>query len=295
MLVTRRTLLTLASRQLTHKCHGPACPHCIRAISPIIMRTFAAKSAARAPESARDYPLSRLARPLAEELSYQNNLIQDNEKDFDMSRVEERYAKLLKENDASIEVHGAEGRITWVKGDHKYTINFDVAEVANAVNNNEEVEAARQEEFEEEEEDEESMAERDEYEEDFEEDNEGIEPFGLYAEIARVDAAADAAKLQMELEVMPSEDEKSAGYEVYVHDFSLSRSPADSAKETVPEYKGPSFVSLDDGIREGVEQFASKNFRKFVPLIADYSRAKEANLYAGWLEEVSAFVDGKHN
>ena len=43
-------------------------------------------------------------------------------------------------------------------------------------------------------------------------------------------------------------------------------------------------------LREQIDQMVHKNFRKFVPLIADYARAKEAHLYQHWLQDFKEIV-----
>jgi hypothetical protein len=87
--------------------------------------------------------------------------------------------------------------------------------------------------------------------------------------------------LYLNAEVTPSLEDK--GFDMFVMDMSVNNGSDTS-------YAGPTFDSLDDEVREQFDQLVSKNFRKFIPLISDYARAKEANLYSEWLQDVKSIV-----
>lgn len=163
-------------------------------------------------------------------------------------------------------------------------MTFDVTDVANAINNQEASGSAQDEEID----DEMELEEEDEFENDFDaaEDEERM-PFMLNIKATPLAAESQSkGSLTFDVEVLSSL-EASDKYELFISDMSLQ---SGQSAPSEMEYRGPMFETLDDGIREAADAFVSKNFRKFVPLIADYAQCEEANLYSKWLEDLSSIV-----
>lgn len=167
-------------------------------------------------------------------------------------------------------------------GGLKYVVRFDPAQVADAINAMPEEDA-----MEAEEEEESSSALESESAEaaDFEDD--GQMPFTVTIECHR--SGLDK-HLAMETEVNASFEEEGA-YDVYITDMVLESGSAAAGKEATT-YAGPTFDTLDEELREQFDQLVNKNFRKYMPLVADYARAKEAHLYAQWLTDLKAISQG---
>lgn len=160
----------------------------------------------------------------------------------------------------------------------KYVIRFDPAQVADAINALPEENAMEAEE--------ESALENESAEAaDFE--DEGQMPFTVTIECHRPGVNK---YLAMEAEVNASFEEEGA-YDVYITDMVLESDAAAAGKST-SAYAGPTFDTLDDELREQFDQLVNKNFRKYMPFIADYARAKEAQLYAQWLVDLKAISQG---
>lgn len=150
----------------------------------------------------------------------------------------------------------------------KYVIRFDPGEVAQAVNAQASEEAIA-------EDNEEDMEEMNEEEMD-EEYDEKL-PFNVNVEVHR---DGNQSVLEMSAEVSPAEDGRT--YDVFLMDVHVDN--------PVKGYTGPSYDTLDEELREQFDSLLNKNFKKMMPLVADYSRAKEANLYKEWLEDVKGIV-----
>ena len=154
----------------------------------------------------------------------------------------------------------------------KYVLKFDPSQVADAVNN---AQSAG------------SVEENEEMDEDGDADYEEDKmPFNVTIEVHRNGVSKT---LCMEAEVSPSYEEDGDKYDMYISDVRVNK----VADDSVGNYSGPSFDALDDALRDQFDQFANKNFRKFMPLVADYAKAKEAALYNGWLHDVKEIVAGK--
>jgi hypothetical protein len=151
---------------------------------------------------------------------------------------------------------------------YKYTLQFDPSEVAESVNANPMAEEALDEE-----------AETEVEEMDEEDYGEEKMPFNVSIEIAR-----DGMEKSLELNAEVTPSVEGDLYDLYIMDLSINK------KDDAGAYAGPSYDSLDDEVREQFDQLITKNFRKFIPLVADYSRAKEAHLYNEWLQDVKAIV-----
>ena len=144
------------------------------------------------------------------------------------------------------------------EGGIKYVIKFDPSQVADAINSTPDEETMEQES-----DDVEAEAEM---EEDFE--DEGAMPFSISVEVHR---EGKDKFVTFDAEATPAfETEANEGeYDLYITDMYLSGPSV--------TYEGPSFETLDEELREQFDQLVSKNFRKFLPLVAEYARAKEAN------------------
>lgn len=164
------------------------------------------------------------------------------------------------------------------EGGLKYVIRFDPAQVADAINATPEEDAV---------ETEETAALEEETAETAEFEDDGQMPFTVTIECHR--SGLDKY-LAMEAEVNGSFEEEGA-YDVYITDMVLESHSAGDGKEATT-YAGPTFDTLDDELREQFDQLVNKNFRKFMPLVADYARAKEAHLYAQWLADLKAISQG---
>lgn len=169
-------------------------------------------------------------------------------------------------------------KLTIPRDGFKYVLKFEPSEVAQAVNSSINPKEDGKEASEEQDEDDEEEEEEDDDMEDMDGEYDGEKmPFNLTVEMHR---DGSAKSLSVEAEVTPSYENE--GYDLYVMDVSIQ-------KEKV-SYSGPSYDTLDDEIREQFDQLINKNFRKIVPFIADYARAKEAKLYADWLQDVKEIV-----
>lgn len=219
-----------------------------------------------------EFETGKLESPLLKEIEHQNRLIKDEK--LNVERINEEYSKLLREQNISIEA-GEDGTIKLVvpKEGHKFIVSFDPAEVADSVNSSSSI-TAEEEDFEEEGERE---GEGEEAMENFEDEEDDVQPYTINIEIQR---SGLEKTLNLQAEVTPSMDGE--GYEMYLTDLVLNK--------TGQTYAGPSFDTLDDSVREKFEEFANKNFKKLLPFIADYARAKEANLYQEWLQDVKSVV-----
>ena len=160
------------------------------------------------------------------------------------------------------------------EGGIKYVIKFDPSQVADAINS-----TANEETMEQESDDVEAEAEMEE--EDFE--DEGAMPFSISVEVHREGKNKFVA---FDAEASPAFEAETSGgeYDLYITDMYLSGPSV--------TYEGPSFETLDEELREQFDQLVSKNFRKFLPLVAEYARAKEANQYSQWLADLKEIASG---
>ena len=151
----------------------------------------------------------------------------------------------------------------------KYVLKFDPHQVADSVN-------ATPEEF-----DGEDGAEMNAEaiaEEDGEFDEEKM-PFNVTFEVHREGINKYAS---LEAEVSPSVEGE--GYDLYISEMYICRDGN--------ILSGPSYDTLDDDLRDQFDQLVNKNFRRFMPLVADYSKAKDAQHYGKWLEDLREIATG---
>ncbi len=160
----------------------------------------------------------------------------------------------------------------------KYVVSFDSDSVANAINA-----AGPQSEEGFDEEDEEAGGRRineseldEDYDEDAEEDYGEQMPLMMTIEVHR--ESQPDKHVVFEAEATPSS--KPNQYDLFVTYMGVVNESVQT------DYSGPGYESLDEKLREQLDQFVAKNFAKYVPLIAEYSRAKEGQLYSQWLRDV---------
>lgn len=164
------------------------------------------------------------------------------------------------------------------EGNPTYVLRFDPAQVADAINAVPEEDAMDAEE---------DAALENEAAEAADFEDEGQMPFTVTIECHR---SGLEKYLAMEAEVNASFEEEGT-YDVYITDMVLESESAAPGKGAT-SYAGPTFDTLDDELREQFDQLVNKNFRKYMPLIADYARAKEAQLYAQWLVDLKTISQG---
>lgn len=167
-------------------------------------------------------------------------------------------------------------RLTVAREGVTYVVKFECSAVADSLNSAKDLEEQDRDDAEAEAGAQEENDEDDDLDESYEEE---AMPFNVSVEVRR-DAVKDK-HLELELEVSPALE--GGKYDLYVMDLTL-------VGKAERAYGGPSFDTLDDSIREQFDQFASKNFRKMMPLVADYARAREARLYGDWLHELKTVV-----
>ncbi|PJF18285.1 hypothetical protein PSACC_01900 [Paramicrosporidium saccamoebae] len=252
-----------------HFCLRATCKQCMTRLAATALRTMATKPArqdssttSRDANNVEEMDISRLAKPLEQEIGHQTRLIKEEQ--LTLERVLEDYSRLIRENDIST----GDVKMIIPREGYKYTLQFDPSEVAESVNASPMAEEAL---------DEEAEAEVEEMDE--EDYGEEKMPFNVSIEIAR--DGMDKT-LELNAEVTPSVEGDL--YDLYIMDLAVNK------KDDTGAYAGPSYDSLDDEVREQFDQLITKNFRKFIPLVADYSRAKEAHLYNEWLQDVKAIV-----
>lgn len=172
--------------------------------------------------------------------------------------------------------------MTIPKDGYTFILKFDPSAVANSVN------AANPVAEEEADDDmvDDEMNEVEEQEDDFG-DEDGMGSFDVTIEVHRDGAPGT---LVIAAEANPAFEEK--GYDLYVMDASIKK---DDVAAAAAAYPGPAFDSLDEEIREGIDKLVAKNFTKFMPLVADYARVKEAHLYQQWLGELKQIVAANNN
>lgn len=107
-------------------------------------------------------------------------------------------------------------------------------------------------------------------------------PFNISLEIHRDNQPKYAT---IEAEVSPS-IERRGEYDLFISDMYLQRK-ADQMIEA-----GPSFDTLDDDLREQLDQLVNKSVRKMIPLVADYAKAKDAHQYGSWLHDLKEITGG---
>lgn len=154
------------------------------------------------------------------------------------------------------------------KNGYKFVVKFNPNEVAESEISNgigEEEEAMEEEE----------SVEQDEIDDEYDED--GKLPFNVQVQIHR-DGVSKSVSL--DLDVTPSYEGK--GYDVFITNLSLEKEGSN--------YLGPSYDSCDEELREVIDELASKNFRKYMPFISEYSRAVEAVNVEEWLKDMKEVV-----
>lgn len=159
-----------------------------------------------------------------------------------------------------------------VDGDVSFVLKFDCSHVAdchsNAMQENEEESQIVEDDF-----------EADEFED--EPSEMGSMPFHLEVEIRR--SNLHDKFLNLELEVSPDLEEKQK-YSLFLSDISVDNVDGESS------YRGPQIDSLDEEIRDTIEEFAKKNLAKVIPLIVDYSVATDDANYINWLQNAKEIV-----
>jgi len=111
------------------------------------------------------------------------------------------------------------------------------------------------------------------------------QPYNFTLEVTR--QSGPEKTLKFEVEVLSGIDDTAE--DIYI--TAVHVLPKDSKVES--PYLGPDYYSLDETLREGFDAFVKKNFKKLVPFIAAYSRAKESKEYAGWLNDVKQIVSSQ--
>lgn len=245
-----------------------------RLAATVIVRTMASKAAAIRGD--KEVEISRLVKPIESEIEHNRRLVRDEK--LSLENVQSDYAKLIRENNISFSEADGDVQMTIPKDGYKYVVSFNPSQIADSVNAADlsdqaiEDESASAEEDLQEEED--SLAEE-EYGED------DSTPFQLTIQVQRDNVPNK--KLVITAEATAEFEGK--GYDLYVMDATIEKDAAHGL-----DYSGPSYDSLDEELREQIDQMVHKNFRKFVPLIADYARAKEAHLYQHWLQDFKEIV-----
>ncbi len=239
-----------------------------------------------------------LAKPIEMEIEFNERLIR--EEDLALPVVLDGYKELIREAALTIE-DAPDGTTRFLMPGpaqgSRYVIAFDCAAVTNAVNTASELadnEDDEEESFEddetvnEEEEEEEEEEEDDDVEDSYEEE-EGEEalPFNVTVEIHR-DGPASKKFLELAVEATM---EPTGEFDLLLVDMVLRQPAAAAAKgsDGTP-YSGPSFDTLDEGIRAEFDGFVRKHFARFIPLVAEYAQAREAKLYSEWLKDVKSVL-----
>lgn len=217
--------------------------------------------------------MNKLTKFIDQEIDFNRRLIKDEKLTTD--HVLENYEKIVRENNISFSIDENEANqvvMTIPKEDGiKYILRFDPSQVADSINS---AIDSKEEDNEDEGDLEMSTEEADELDEgEFDEDK---MPFNITLEIHREGHLKYAS---IEAEVSPSLEGRNQ-FDLFISDMFLQR--ASNGQVEV----GPSFDTLDDDLREQFDQLVSKNVRKFIPLVTDYSKAKDAQQYGSWLRDL---------
>jgi hypothetical protein len=229
-----------------------------------------------------DFDMGKLVKPLQAEIEFNTNFIEAEE--LKLSAVEENFAKLLKDQCWAVKAlpESTLVEMRTQRGDMDIVVRFDAELVAQNVN------AGSQEFNEEEDVDEETEdAIEEEDMEDFNEDDDmGPQPFNFTLELRRAEALPGKF-VELELEAIPGPISGGQADEVYINSIAIRQEDESIASQA---YAGPEFTSLDESLRDTFDAWATKNVRQLVPFIVEYSKAKEAQEYGQWLNDLKTFA-----
>lgn len=251
-----------------------------------------------------DFDLTKINRPLDKEIEYNNRLLEDEQ--LNINKVKSKHARILQEQGWEI-VDQSGSNLVELKasrGPVSMFVSFDAAYVVQATRSSESMQDAEMEQEEMEEEDRSVQSKgknnkrnEEEFEDDgFAEENEDqfeddVTPFTFNIKLANEDALPGKF-LNFEVEVLPTElpgkDEISLNNLTLESREVISSSP--NGQSNTDPYLGPDYHSLDDNLREQFDGFISKNFKKLVPFIREYSEAKEAKEYGSWLDQIKKII-----
>ncbi len=240
--------------------------------------SLASASSAKAAKITRvEFDMNRLVKPVAAEITHNQEFIEGEKLQLDA--VTEKYSELLTANEWTVSTTKPNSTIVELKtkrGDMEILVSFDAELVAECVNTGLDESGLEEENIED--------SEENEFDEDEFEDEEdlGPQPFNFSVQLRRPNALPDKF-IEMELEAVPGP--KSDADQVYINLIAVRNESIDEMS-----YAGPQYQSLDQDLTQQFDEWANKNLRHLIPFITDFSRAKEANEYGKWLEDVKTFA-----
>ena len=250
----------------------------VRAIACRGLASSAAATAAKpSTKKVADFDMGKLVKPLEAEIKFNQTFIESEE--LNLEAVQENFAKLLKDQCWAVESapNSTVVEMRTTRGDMDIVVRFDAELVAQNVN-------AGSQEFDQEEETEDSVEEEDEFDE--EDDEMGPQPFNFTVELTR-SKALPGKFVELELEAIPGPISGGQADEVYINSIAIRHQNEAVAGQS---YAGPEFTSLDESLRDSFDAWATKNVRQLVPFITEYSKAKEAQEYGQWLNDLKTFA-----
>lgn len=247
----------------------------------------------------------------------------DADDDFDGEKEEEESEEYEEDDD----YYDADDENDVMVGEGKQKDITNKKGLAESNKNNRSIKAEAEEEEEEYDNENENEYEEEDYYEDEDEEKYRMMPFNFAIEVHRkgsprylvMEAEATApvrnayltnnlsGKQARAEEKELQEAMKEEGHSIYVNDVFLRHSEHPSNVElgapmttnpvatntgTTTIFPGPRFIDLNEELQESFNDFVEKNFVKFVPLVVDYTRAKEKILYRGWLKDMKEIVTG---
>lgn len=240
---------------------------CKQVLRVCLSSAATAQSSKPAKSSRCTFEMGRWVKPLDAEIKFNQQMLENGD-EMSIDAVKSQYAEMLKEqgwavvcpeNSTMVELHTE-------RGDMKIVVKFDSEMVADSVNSASPYEEEDSTEME-------AEGEEEDYEEDMEYEQ---QPFTLTAEIHRPSVFPEKF-MELELEATNTADKPT----MYLNNISMQRKePVDCA------YSGPQFENLDEELREVFDKWTEKNLSHLVPFVADFSVAKEAVDYDGWLHDL---------